>query len=400
MSIASSLNKTRTTETSAWAAPAAASPTRANWIDVDLSAFAHNVGAVRSLVGAGVRIHACVKSSAYGCGVAEVSRAFASAGVEALCCGTFDEAVEIRRSLPDMDLIMFGATLPEGIPAYLEHRLIPTIHNVELAEAVSRAANGPVRVHIKVDSGWGRLGLPLPLAKDLILQIALLPRIEIEAIYTHLPFTDLPGLEWARSRTAAFSSLIKELAQRGLTVPITQARASNGVVFGIEDDCNAVALGSILYGKASAPRELADFSGFRPAWRSIRTKLIHIHPDFPEKTVGRTTGLHGRPTPAFAGVTGVVPFGRRDGYAGARGEGIAFMLIRGVRAPVLAVNSELSVIDLSGIPDARLGDDVVVLGRDQDNEITLEDLSHWQGAGQTDVLVRMNGRLTRIHHIE
>ncbi|WOH52589.1 alanine racemase [Bradyrhizobium sp. sBnM-33] len=372
--------------------------TRANWIEIDLAALEHNVAVVRSMLEPGVRIHACVKSSAYGCGVVEVSQRFAAAGVDALCCGTFDEAVHIRAALPKMDLIMFGATLPDGIPAYLEHGLIPSVHNIELARAVSRFATSPTRVHIKVDGGWGRLGIPLPHAKDAILGIARLANIEIEAVYTHLPFTDLPGRDWAQQQTTAFCKLIDDLRASGLKVPITQARASNGVVFGITDECNAVSLGSILYGKSSAPRDLADFSNLRPACRSIRTKLIHVHPAFPGKTVGRTTGLHGRPTSPFVGITGVIPFGRRDGYAGARSGETAYVLIHGVRAPILAVNSELSVVDLSGVPDAGLGDDVIILGKDRDEEITLEDLSHWQGAGQTDVLVRMSGRLTRVFH--
>lgn len=373
-------------------------PTRPNWIDVDLSALDHNVSAVRSLLRPGTRIHACVKSSAYGFDVVEVSKRFHGLGVEALCCGTFEEAAAIRAALPKAQLIMFGAALPEGMPDYLEHGLTPTIHNLELAEAVSRHSTAPTKVHVKVDFGWGRLGFALPVAKQSILKIARMPRIEIEAVYTHLPFTDASGRSYAQQRTSEFCEFVEDLRREGLVIPITQARASNAVMMGLTDSCNAIAAGSILYGKSSAPRDMTDFSQLKPVLKAVRSKLIHVLPDFPGKTVGRTTGVHGRPAPAFSGATGVIPFGRRDGYASATAGQTAYVLIRNDRAPVLAVNSELSVIDLSKVDDPRIGEEVVIMGGGENETITLDEVAKWQGVGLTDVLVRMSGRTPRVFH--
>ncbi|MCA6112808.1 alanine racemase [Bradyrhizobium cenepequi] len=372
------------------------SPTRPNWVEVDLGALDHNMTVVRRMIGSNVRLHACIKSGAYGCDVLEVAKRFSDLGADALCCGSFDEAVMVRAALPNMQLIMFGATLPEGIPLYLQHGLTPTIHNIELAGAVSVSADKPTKVHIKVDAGGGRIGFPLHQAKSAISEIASMKNVVVEAVYTHVPFTDLSGKDFAQQKTTEFCDMVEALRSEGLGIPVTQARASSGVIFGLQDNCNAVAISSLLYGKASAPRDLADFSSLRPALRAVKSQLIHVLPDFPGKTVGRTTGVHGRQAAPFSGATGVIPFGWRDGYAPSTSRQTAYVLMRGKRVPVLTVNSELSVIDLTDLPDPRIGEQVTIVGTDGDETITLDDLSEWQGSGQSAVLARMNNRSPKV----
>ncbi|MDA9489592.1 hypothetical protein XI08_10605 [Bradyrhizobium sp. CCBAU 11361] len=349
------------------------------------------------MIGPDVRLHACIKTGAYGCDVLEVAKRLSDLRVDALCCGTFDEAVMVRTALPDMQLIMFAAALPEGIPLYLRHGLTPTIHNLELAKAVSASAEKPTKVHIKVDAGGGRIGFPFPEAKSAIREIAGMKNVLVEAVYMHLPFVDAPGKEFAQQRTTEFCNIVEALRREGLNVPVTQARASNAVMMGLKDNCNAVAISSLLYGKASAPRDLADFSSLRPVLRAVKSRLIQVHPDFPGKTVGITTsGKQGRSARPFSGATGVIPFGWRDGYAQPASAQTAYVLIRGERAPVLAVNSELSVIDLSRLPALQIGEEVTILGTDGKGAITLDDLSIWQGTGQSAVLARMSNRSPKI----
>ncbi|MDQ0472651.1 alanine racemase [Labrys wisconsinensis] len=364
-------------------------PTRPNWMEIDLRALDHNFGVIRAMVGPDVRIIPCVKSAAFGHGLVELSQRLVELGARTIFCGSCADAGMLRRAgLDRPDLVIFGSTLPAGIPALLRLGLIPTVHQLELAEAVSSAATGPTRVYVKVDSGRGRLGLPIRTAEDTILSIARMPNIVIEGLYTHLPFADAEGAAFARERTRRFGDLVGRLRARGLDIPVTQARSSSGILYGIEDGCNAVAPGSLLFGKTSLPLAMADVSGLRPVLSAVRTRIIHLSADAADRTPG--TAL--RYADLVTGPTGVVPFGRADGHPVAAPGRSAFALVKGVKAPVLSVSSEQAVLDLSDVPYPAVGDEVTILGADGGLAITLADLAGWQGSSMNDVLLMMRGR--------
>jgi alanine racemase len=368
------------------------SPTRANWMEIDLAALDHNYHLLTPMLAPGTRVNASVKSRAYGLGIVEIAKRFASLGANALCTGSFEDAMAIRRAGLDIDIVMFGGTLPAGIPAYLKHRLIPTIHNMPLAEAVSAAAAVPSKVYIKIDCGWGRLGFPIKSAKASVLSVARMPRITIEGIYTHLPFSDLEGKKWAQERTAIFDTFVADLRREGLTIPVTQSRCSAGILANIVDNCNAVCPGSILYGKAPVSQDVADSSLFGPVLRAVRSRIIHVTPD----AADRSPGLHSRFAFKVTGATGTVPFGRADGNRPAVSGQQAHMIVRGAKAPVLAVSSEQAVLDLSQVNNPEIGEEVTVLGTSGGELITLADLAKWQGSGMNDVLLVMSGRMPRV----
>jgi alanine racemase len=219
-----------------------------------------------------------------------------------------------------------------------------------------------------------------------------MPNILIEGTYTHLPFTNAEGFKWAQERTALFDELVHDLRNAGLEIPVTQARSSSGVLMGLQDNCNSVAPGSILYGKPSLDDGIVDMRHFKPVLMSVRSNLIHVSPTAPDKT----PGMFGRYAFQVSGPTGVAPFGRRDGNRAALPGQNAFMLVRGVRCPVLAVSSEHTVLDLSDVPDAQVGDEVFIIGRNGDSEVTLADRARWQNTGMNDILLMMSGRMPQI----
>ncbi|MDE3823626.1 alanine racemase [Sinorhizobium meliloti] len=364
--------------------------TRANWMRVDLLALENNFKIVRSLLPKKVRIHASVKSAAYGLDIGRVARRFVELGAEAISCGSFDDARTIRETgLLDIDMVMFGGTLPAGIATILRSNIMPTVHNIELAEAVAAVKGGPWRVYIKVDCGWGRLGFPLRTAKETILQIAKKKNIAIEGIYTHLPFTNANGAVWAQQRTNMFDEFIADLRRSGLEVPVTQARSSSGVLFGLTDECNAVAPGSILYGKPSLEEGTVDFSNFRSVLASVHSRLIHVSNHAADKTLG----YEARFAHAVQSTTGVIPFGRKDGGRMPQPGQDAYMIVNGAKAPILSVSSEQTVLDLSNVPDPVAGDEVLIVGERNGLRIDLSDLARWQGTGMNDVLLMMRERM-------
>ena len=364
--------------------------THPTFMDVDLDALGDNLDEVRRRVGHDVKVIASLKANAYGHGAVPVARRLCERGVEMLSTGSFHDAVAMREAGIEVPILMFGTTLPSAIPEFVRHDLTPTVHNMEMADAVAECGDRPVSVFVKVDCGFGRLGVPLLEARNFVLKLAGQPLLNISGLYTHLPFFDQEGCEWARERIARFDDLVGRLAGDGLTIPFTQARASAAIIAGLVDSCTAVCPGGILYGNSSI-KGVGDTSGFHPVMAGVRTRLIHISPDAGDPALGYE-GLYAN---RVKGATGVVPFGRNDGNRAAAAGRSSFMLVGGVRAPVLGVSLEHCVLDLSAVSAPQVGDEVVILGGSGSDGITLAHIAAWWGVGVNDVLMTFNGRMTQ-----
>jgi alanine racemase len=371
--------------------PRTASPasTRPAWSEVDLGAVAANYREVRRRVRPGVRIIASIKANAYGHGAVEVARALAAEGADWLATGSFDEAVAVREAGVETPMLLFAGALSEAMGDAVRAGFVPTVHDLDSARAVSAAARGSASVWIKVDAGLGRLGFPLEEAEAYARRVAELPNVLVEGLYTHLPFVDAAGRRWATERLSSFQALAESLVRAGLPLTFTQALSSAGILAGLEDDSSAVCPGHVLYGLPPASAEIADMSPFRPALRGVKTRLIHVS----THREARSAGIGGEIRLPAGTATGVVAFGRTDGYRAPREGRQAFMLVRGQRVPVRGVSLEHTTLDLTGV-EAAVGDEVVVLGEQGDEAITATEIADWQGAHVDDVVLAFDRHTT------
>ena len=179
---------------------AAAMVERPSWMEFDLGALERNYETLRARIGTGPRIIAALKGNGYGHGAVAVARCLARLDVHALAVGSVEDASAIRLAGVDTPILAFGGFLPEAIPRLLHHGMMPTVYDSPGAEAVSQAATGPTRVYVKVDTGLGRLGVPLPDALEFIRKLRTMRNIVVEGVYTHLSFYDEAGREWSRAR--------------------------------------------------------------------------------------------------------------------------------------------------------------------------------------------------------
>jgi alanine racemase len=367
------------------------SPTVTAWTEFDLGVLKGNLREIRRRVGPGPRIIAAIKANAYGHGAVEMARALAAMDTYALATGSLEEALAIRRSAIPARILILGSSPPDTVPHLLGHDLMPSIDDMATARAVSEAADAPRPVFIKIDCGFGRFGVPVEAARGFIEGVGALPNIFIEGVYTHLPFFDARGRDWARDRHAVFDRFIADLAGAGMDIPVTQAISSSGIAGGLTDGCNAVAPGSLLYGLAPVAPDVGDMSGFRPVLRSIGTRLIHATRRAVDPPPGRDAQYlrHG------VTATGIVPLGMNEGYCAAVSGRAAVMLMRGRRVPVLRVCLENTVLDLSSVDEPRSGEKVVALGRDEGEEITLEEMADWGAVSPLGVLISLDRRLPR-----
>ena len=341
------------------------------WMELDLDALASNLHAIRSLAGPDKKVIASIKANGYGHGALEMARALADLGVDMLATGSFDEAVLVREAGVEIPILMFGACEPRGVARLLSHGLIPTVYDHALAHAVSEAGIPQAPVFVKVDCGFGRLGVPLAGAVAFVKEVLVLPNLVLRGLYTHLPFADEAGRTWATDGMRAFAGLLEELAADGIEIPITQAQASASIVTGIPDACTAICPGHALYGLSPVDATLESRAQLRPVLRAIKTRLIHVY----GATENRTFGVGGRLRASAGTVIGVVPIGLTDGYRAPPGDNEAWMLCKGKRAPVLGVSLEHTSLDLSSVSDVQNGQEVTVLGDDGSNRIGIDDLA-------------------------
>ena len=197
--------------------------TRPAWAEIDLAALAANYRELAGRLRPGVAVIASVKANAYGHGAVEVARVLSSEGADWLATGTFEEAVAIREAGISTPILLFAGPSPAALADMLGRGFEPTVHDLASARAVSEAATAPASVWIEVDAGLGRLGVPIEEAEAFVRTVGGLPNVAVRGLYTHLPFVDGDGSDWAAARLPAFRELVGALTRAGLAPEITQA---------------------------------------------------------------------------------------------------------------------------------------------------------------------------------
>jgi alanine racemase len=352
-----------------------ASPERPRSIEIDLGALLHNYRALRAQVGPDIHIIPALKANAYGHGAGAVARSLATCDIHSMATGSLEDAEAIQAGDPKHPVLLFGGTLPAGIPLLLERGFIPTVFDTEGAQAAAAWGTGRSRVFVKVEGGHGRLGVQMDEALDFIGQLMKLDGLEVAGVYTHVAFFDAEGREWVRKRLEAFNVLLESLTRAGIEIPITQALSSSTLAGGLTSNANAVSPGSLLWGISAVQADLVDMSSYRPVLRSIRSRLIHI---------GTRKGVPW---------VGVIPLGLIDGYRDQVPGQRAEALVGGQRVPIRSISLEHISLDLDGTSGLSVGDEVVLLGRSGDEEITIDDLSRWAATRPTHILMSLSGRM-------
>jgi alanine racemase len=361
-------------------------PERPLWMEIDPAALAHNLAYVRGLAGQR-RVIASVKANAYGHGAVEIACRLEALGIDTLWTGSIAEAIAMREAGIKARILLFAGYLPGEIPQLLARGFVPTIYDREGALAVSRAARTPAPIYVKVDSGLGRLGVPLPEAESLIRDIVALPNIQIEGIYSHLPFGDAVGRDWALAHYQGFAALLERLASMGIRPAVTQVWASSGLLAQLPDICNTVCVGHLLYGLSTVSDEVAPATELQRAMSAIKTCLIHVAHHAAGEDLAINGGYGGR----NARVTGVVPLGLGDGMRNPVDGQSLTLLLRGRRVPVLGVSLEHTTLDLTEFGSAEVGDEATVVGAGGNS---FKDLARAFGCSELEAVMSFSGRLS------
>ena len=363
------------------------------WVEVDLDRFAANLNAVKSLVGERCEILLVVKADAYGHGAVEMAQAAEGHGVSHLGVATLHEGIQLRRAGCALPIVALSPLLPSEIGEAVAHGLDPTVCDLDFAQALSVAsasAGRPLRFHVEIDTGMGRIGVREAEAEEFITRLVALPGLRLASLYTHFPDADAEDLGFAEDQLRRFAALLARLADRGIRPPRVHAANSAGTLHLPAGRYDWVRVGLIAYGhlpeRARVALEVAPVMSFK-------SRLVQVR-DLPAGSpisYGRT---YVTPGPSRIGV---VPVGYGHGYSwllSNRGH----MLVGGRRVPIVGrVTMDLTMVDLAAAPEARVGDEVVLFGEQGGDRLDLAEVARGSETLPYEIMCTIGKRVARIY---
>ncbi|MBD3347754.1 MAG: alanine racemase [Candidatus Eisenbacteria bacterium] len=366
------------------------------WIEIDLDALESNIAEVRSRIQEGVGVILVVKADAYGHGAVEVARTAVESGVDMLGVATLHEGIELRQAGIDAPILILSPSMENETGAIVEYDLSCSVQSLAIGRALSRACverRKKATVHVEVDTGMGRSGVLLEEAVPFVSAVAKLPEICLEGLFTHFPSSD-DDPEFTETQVDSFLELLATLERKGLSVPLRHAANSGGVLgvpHSAESPFNMVRPGLMVYGLTPSPASGADASLRQVMSFKSRIAQIRELPAGHPVSYGRTWRTSSEMR------MGVVPAGYGHGYSwrlSNKGE----VLVRGKRAPVIGrVTMDVTLIDLRGVPDASVGDEVVLFGRQGEDEVSVDEVAQKVGTINYEVICGIGKRVTRVY---
>ncbi len=379
-------------QTAGWQKVRLLRPGRPTWVEVDLEAIAHNVRRVVEMVGPQVAVLAVLKADGYGHGAVRVARTALNNGARYLGVASINEGAALRQAGIPAPILVLGFTPAWQARELVLNDLSATVFNLDVARALSRAArelDRRVRVHVKVDTGMGRLGLLPDDVVPFVLDLAALPGLELEGIFTHFSVAD-SNSEYTRWQLERFRQVLAALANAGIEFPLVHAANSAAILTLPESYFSMVRLGIAMYGLHPSPQVPCP-PDFCPAL-TFKTQVAQVKTLPPGSFVsyGNTYRTEGWQRIA------VLPVGYADGFRRAPrhwGE----VLVRGRRAPIIGrVCMDQTMIDVTAIPDVRQGDEVVLIGQQGSERITAEEVAERLGTINYEVVSEILARVPRV----
>lgn len=368
-----------------------ASPTSAT---IDLAALAHNVTQLSRFLSPGCTIMAVVKANAYGHGSGEVSRALVRQGIARLAVVSIEEGIALRQAGITVPIVVLGPLFPNQINDLFAHRLTPVISDRAVIPALAKHAatfQTPYPVHIKIETGMGRLGLAADESIDLLAAGTLPSCLHLEGLMTHFADADGETSDQTRRQLALFTRVLTTLSAHGIQAPLVHAANSGGAVRVPDAQFSLVRPGIMLYGYHTLPRTVPT-PDLKPVL-TLKTCVAQLR----TIPVGGTVSYNATFVAKRVTRVAVLPIGYADGYnrhLSNRGE----VLVHGRRAKVIGlVCMDMVMVDVTDIPGVAVADEVIAIGRQGQDEITAADLAEWTGTIPYEILCAIGPRVPRLY---
>jgi len=364
---------------------------RPTWAEVNLDNLEHNFNQIKKLLARQTKIMVCVKADAYGHGLIPVAKKLKhNCGADYLGVASIDEGIKLRQAKLNLPILILGSILKKDIGPLFRYNLTPTVCTLELALALNnmaKAKSKAIKIHIKVDTGMGRLGVLYKDAPKFINKVSKLKFINIEGVFTHFPCADT-NRDFTLRQIKSFQHLISELKKENINIPLVHAANSMGIIGYRKSHFNMVRPGLAIYGLY--PKEGLDIK-LKPVL-TLKTKVIY------SKRVPAGYGISYGHTYFTKKDTTIVtlPIGYGDGYP-RNLSNRAPVLIRGERFKISGrVCMDQIMVDV-GNTGVKLGDEAVLIGSQGENKITAEELATLSETIPYEIVCGLGNRIPRIY---
>ncbi len=370
-------------------------PSSHSWVEIDLASIRHNVRTIKQFLGPGRHLWAVVKANAYGHGAVATAAAALEAGADGLAVSCLNEAAELRMDAGiRAPLLVLAPGEPRAAAWIVRLDILQTACYDAMVEALSRAAqrlDKPARVHLKVDTGMGRLGLRPERAAEFARFITEAPGLRLEGVFSHLATAESDDPAYAQLQFERFDTVVRELSAAGIAPGLRHLANSAATLRFPAMLLDGVRAGLLVYGIRPDAPGLAPLD-LRPAM-TWKTRLSFLHRLPPGCCVSYgCTYVTEREC-----LVGVLPLGYADGYP-RRASNRSRVLLRGRMCPVIGVVCmDHLMIDASAVPDAEVDDEVILLGRQGNSAITPNQLAEWAGTVVHEVPTVIGHRVKHVY---
>ena len=362
---------------------------------IDHNALRWNLTQIRNKVGAQVKILSMVKANGYGHGAAPVARTLSAAGGDAFGVATLEEAVELREAGIQAPILVLAGVYLNQIEKFFAHSLTPVVHDLaglkQLDDVVKRQG-ATLNVHVKIDTGMGRLGFLAAEADAWLPALKKLRALKLAGVFSHFSHAESVQGDYTRKQLKIFNGLIEKIRARDIAAPLIHFANSAATITLPSAYFDMVRPGIMLYGVYPSP-EMANQVTLKPVL-TWKTSILQLKKVPPQTSISYgQTFITNRES-----MIATLPVGYADGYQrllSNRGQ----VLVRGQRAPVIGrVCMDLTMIDVTDIRNIQQGDEVVLLGCQNDAEISADEMATWANTISYEILTSIGARVPRIHH--
>ena len=370
-------------------------PGRPTICGIDHEALRSNLRQIRDKVGSRVKILCMVKANGYGHGATEISPTLARAGADAFGVATLEEAVQLREAGIQAPLIVLAGVFPAQLDTFVEYKLTPVVHDLISLKALDRESSRrqvELRVHLKIDTGMGRLGFLAAEADQWIAAIKQAESLHIQGVFSHFSHAESVQGDYTQKQLEIFKRVLGQLRSAGVIPDLVHLANSAATITLPAAYFDMVRPGLMLYGVYPSPN-MKEQINLKPVL-SWKTKILQLKnvPSGTSVSYGQTYVTERE------SLIATLPMGYADGYPrflSNRGEA----LVRGQRARIAGrVCMDLTMIDVTDIRNVRQGDEVVLLGRQGGAEISADEIAAWANTISYEILTSIGTRVPRIHY--
>lgn len=368
---------------------------------IDLDALYSNYTELRQGLPSDMKLLACVKANAYGHGAATVAMELERYGADYLSVAFLDEALELRRAGVKIPVLILGYTPPHGVRTAWEHDITLTVFSWEVLETIRDLDPSEfphkLKVHIKIDSGMGRLGLlPGEEAVAFIRNALQIPHVEVEGLFTHYATADEEDKSYTLEQYRRFQEVVDALREHEIHIPIIHTGNSAVAIDIPELSCRMVRIGIALYGLYPSDEVRKDRIKLKPIL-SLKTELVRVKTMPPHSAISYGAKYVTDRDESI----GTIPIGYADGYSRLLG-GKAQVLIRGRRVPVVGtICMDQCMVSLQPLAEEaeeiQAGEEVVLIGQQSGGEITADELASMLGTIHYEVVCMLAHRVPRLY---